>query len=111
MKTQAQGHFGMGTLWHGDIMALGHFGTKIFQHMDVSALGNFGTMQSNMDVWAETFILPKYPCAEMYQCRNVPMPKSPCVEKFMCRRRGGHLTSPRQLPGQFMFNAFYSREH
>ena len=82
---------------------------SFYPDMDILALRNFGAIQSNMDNEEQTFwapvqkcvTLPKYPCAKMFQCWNVPVskgphakisrywnvpvPKSPCAEKFTCQ--------------------------
>ena len=62
--------------------ALEHFSTRIFRHMDILAHLHFDTVQSNTDILAQTFRplcqnvhVPKYPCAQMSQCCNVPVPK------------------------------------
>ena len=82
-ETFWQEHFNMGIFWHhGRFSALEHFSTRIFWHMDILAHLHFDTMQSNIDILAQTFRtlcqnvhVPKYPCAQMSQCCNVPVPK------------------------------------
>ena len=70
--------FSTGTLWYWDLTTLGNFGTWTFQHWEISAPykaiwmfwhRHFGTC-AEMCYCAEPSILPKYPCAEMFQYQH-----------------------------------------
>ena len=81
----AWGQNGTGTFWHRNISTHGCFGTGKFRH-HAKQYGHrqFGTC-AEMWYCAKTSILPKYPCAEMFQCQNVPVPKDPHAEISRCR--------------------------
>ena len=93
------GHFNMGTFWHGDFSAWGildtmdisahdilareHFCTWTFLHMDILAL-----CKAIWTFWHRHFgtcaTVPKCPCAEMSPCRNFPVLKISCAENSSC---------------------------
>ena len=71
MDISSQGLFGMGTFWHKELS-----GPWIFRLLNVLAHGYFSTLQSNMDIWAQTFGHLCY-CGEISLCRKVLVPKRP----------------------------------
>ena len=77
------GYFGTGTLRYWRILAQWYFSTWMFQHWEILARckaiwmfwhRHFGIC-AEMCYYAETSIFPKYQCAEMFQCQNVPVLK------------------------------------
>ena len=100
MDISTREHFNMGTFRHRDFSAQGFFSAGTFRHGDILAHGHFVTVAEVpkclcQNVCAETSILlckvPKYPCAKMFRCRNIPVPKclgaknsSCCAENTPC---------------------------
>ena len=79
------GLFGMRNFQHKEFLAQEHFGTGTFRHMDISA-----QLHMCRNICAEMYILlckvPKYLCAEMFRCWNIPVPKCSCAENSSCRK-------------------------
>ena len=92
-------HFSTRTFWHeyfsapwtfghGDITTLGHFDTKIFQHMDILAQGHlwrnvYIALHDAKMYMSQNVHVPKYPCAQMFQCCKVPVPKRPLCQNIL----------------------------
>ena len=98
------GRIGMGTFifWHMDILAkyihlLKCLGAKVscaemsMSHKIPSAKTVlYQNVHKCQNVCAKMSILlckvPKYPCAEMFRCRNIPVPKCSGAENSSCRK-------------------------
>ena len=87
----ADGHFNKGKFWHGDFSEQELFGTRNFRHGNISTRGNFRTWTfRHCSTGAEMSILlckvPKYPNAEMFRCRNIPVLKCSGAKNSSCRK-------------------------
>ena len=62
------------------------FGTRTLQHGDFSAQGFFGTMDILTHGHLHTLAqVPKYPCPEMFRCRNILCQNVHGVENSLCQ--------------------------